>query len=151
MLRWALGEVDACRAQKTRSKKKKDDTKLFAPWANAVRDLKLACDALGIPRCSPNDFRRTYATWMGLYGVRDELIQRCLGQAPTSVLDRHYRKYTDDDLLRLVEEEYRAGVSRRAADKGTAPSPNPPTRGPSVHGDGIEPPTRGFSIPCSTD
>jgi len=113
MLRFALAEVDAHRTRKTRSKRKPGEA-MFPPWANAVRDLKLACEALGIARCSPTDFRRTYATWMGQCAIRDELIQRCMGQAPTSVLDKHYRKLTDDDLIGLVEEEYARHIANRA-------------------------------------
>jgi len=150
LVRWALGEATAESARKTRSKRKRGEM-LFAPWANAVRDLGAACKALDIPRCSPNDFRRTYATWLGQHGIRDELIQRCMGQAPTSVLDRHYRKWTDDDLLGHVEQEYARWAGEQAprlpADTGTAP----PTVGQIVRRGGIEPPTRGFSVPCSTD
>lgn len=83
--------------------------RLFTPWTldNANTDLREACDALGIPRCSTNDLRRSYASWLGQAGVRDELIEKAMGHKGSSVLGRHYRKLTDDDLLRLMLEDLR--------------------------------------------
>jgi len=82
---------------------------LFTRWNldNANTDLREACDALGIPRCSTNDLRRSYASWLGQAGVRDELIEKAMGHKGSSVLGRHYRKLTDEDLLRLMLDDLR--------------------------------------------
>jgi integrase len=37
---------------------------LFRPWSNVRRDLHATSDAVKIRRCSPNDLRRTCATWL---------------------------------------------------------------------------------------
>ena len=37
---------------------------LFQPWTNVRRDLHAACGAVKIRPCSPNDLRRTRATWL---------------------------------------------------------------------------------------
>ncbi|MEY4544188.1 MAG: hypothetical protein RL685_383 [Pseudomonadota bacterium] len=39
------------------------DGSLFRPWGNVRRDLAVACLRAGIPAVTPNDLRRTYATW----------------------------------------------------------------------------------------
>jgi integrase len=37
---------------------------LFRRWTNVRRDLNEACERAGIAPCSPNDLRRTCATWL---------------------------------------------------------------------------------------
>jgi integrase len=101
------------------------DGTLFAPWANARRDLTETCDELGLAPCSPNDLRRTYATWLGQHGVRDELIAKAMGHAGKTMVERHYRKLTAEDLLRLMLEDIA---------KSTPPSGGPGTGLPSGGG-----------------
>jgi len=99
---------------------------LFTRWTldNANTDLREACDALGIARCSTNDLRRSYASWLGQAGVRDELIEKAMGHKGSSVLGRHYRKLTDDDLLRLMLEDLR---KEQAVQDDLRTGPNGPT------------------------
>ena len=113
-------------------------------WTNARRDLTEACDALGIPSCSPNDLRRSYATWLGQADIRDELIAKAMGHAPTTVLGKHYRKLSDEDLLRLMEEEYARAV--HAMPSAPAEVPAPETRGP---GPGDVVPRDGIALSCT--
>src|SRR5258708_7081878 len=42
--------------------------RLFLRWGKVNRDLRAACDRAGIPWCSPNDLRRTCATWLRASG-----------------------------------------------------------------------------------
>src|SRR5262249_33189670 len=56
---------------------------LFLPWASARRDLIAACKRAGISRCSPNDLRRTCATWLRAAGVPPDLIAPVMGHADT--------------------------------------------------------------------
>jgi integrase len=51
-----------------------EDGLLFRPWTNVRRDLHQACEALGIAPCSPNDLRRTCATWLRAAGASPDLI-----------------------------------------------------------------------------
>jgi len=141
LLQWALQHAKPAK-----------DGALFGTWANATRDLGAACDAIGVPRCCLNDLRRTYATWLGQAGIPDELIGQAMGHAPATTLAKHYRKRTADELMRMMEDEYAAHVAKPvAADTGTSAPTRGPRQGDEVRRDGIEPPTRGFSIPCSTD
>ena len=85
---------------------------LFLPWSvtNANSDLREACDALGIERCSTQDCRRSYQDWYLDVGVRDSLIDVGLGHKPSAVLLKHYRKgkIEPERLIRLFEGDMRA-------------------------------------------
>lgn len=89
---------------------------------------------LGIARCSRNDLRRSYASWLGQAGVPGELIEEAMGHTGATVLGRHYRKLTDEDLLRLMLEDLRKeqGELRTAAD-GPTDSPSGPTGARTRH------------------
>jgi hypothetical protein len=63
---------------------------LFLPWASARRDLLAARKQAGIPRCSPNDLRRTCATWLGAAGVPPDLLAPVMGHADTRMVERVY-------------------------------------------------------------
>ena len=47
---------------------------LFRDWGNVRRDLEAACKRAGIAKVSPNDLRRTYATWLRQASVELHLI-----------------------------------------------------------------------------
>jgi len=92
--------------------------KLFRPWSvtNANRDLKMACDALGIEPCSTHDARRTYQDWYLEAGVRDSLIDAALGHKPSSVLTKHYRRgrFEPAKVIELFEADMAAhGATQR--------------------------------------
>jgi integrase len=54
---------------------------LFLRWQCVRRDLRAACAKLGIPGCSPNDLRRTCATWLRAAGTPPHLIAPLMGHA----------------------------------------------------------------------
>lgn len=158
---------------------------LFLPWQNARRDLALACDRAGIESCSPNDLRRTCATWLRQGGAPPDLIAPVLGHADTRMVERVYGRLPLQDLeQRLAATLSTAAVphdtrtkpncsafaavgptstqncSAFAAERVDSAAPrgrrgeqrtqkNPRKAGSAVPRDGIEPPTRGFSIPIS--
>ncbi len=135
------------------------DGSLFLPWASARRDLLAACKRAGIPRCSPNDLRRTCATWLRAAGVPPDLIAPVMGHADTRMVERVYGRLPVQVLARRIAAAIgpencstfvAAPVDSAGFDglNGLAGSANSLKRMPRG---GIEPPTRGFSVLCSTD
>jgi integrase len=164
---------------------------LFLPWQNVRRDLAIACDKVGIEPCSPNDLRRTCATWLRQDGAPPDLIAPVMGHADTRMVERVYGRLPLHDLEQRLASTLKSAADRynRRDDTGTKVScsvfaaveepsaescsafasdsadsarkhglsadrrtqKNPRKAGSAVPRDGIEPPTRGFSIPCSTD
>jgi len=64
------------------------DGRLFLPRTKFGQTLKRACARAGIPRCTPNDLRRTYSTWLRADGVANELSAPTMGHKDTRMLDR---------------------------------------------------------------
>lgn len=171
---------------------------LVEPWGNVRRDLAAACAALGIPRVSPNDLRRTFGSWLKQRSVDSAVVARLMGHGSTRMVDLVYGKLDQATLQRAVEllpeiapaaipvsgskwvadpvqnggQQSRKRRRRPNGDRGDRakadPAKTPATaskRAPAgktkaaslserrplvVPRDGIEPPTQGFSIPCST-
>ncbi len=148
---------------------------LFAPWTNVRRDLRAACervqeklrgeqeergeapDAVCAP-LSPNDLRRTYSTWMRAEGIPLEYIAPTMGHADTRMLERVYARLPSAELQRLMARyaglDCNAGGAERedsGASGGLAGQLAAAKSLKSLPRDGIEPSTRGFSVPCSTD
>jgi integrase len=73
--------------------------RLFLPRMKFGQTLARACDRAGIPRCTPNDLRRTYSTWLRAEGVPNELSAPTMGHKDTRMLDRVYARLPPD-LLR---------------------------------------------------
>ena len=135
------------------------DGLLFLPWASARRDLLAACKRAGIPRCSPNDLRRTCATWLRAAGVPPDLIAPVMGHADTRMVERVYGRLPIQTLASRIAAAMgpehcstfvtapvdSAGFGGLNGLAGNANSLKTMPRG------GIEPPTRGFSVLCSTD
>ncbi len=129
--------------------------RLFSGWSNARRDIADACTKIGIDRCSPNDLRRTYAKWCRNAGIEPALVGPAMGHADGRMVERIYGKLTADELGQVMSHRVRlmSGTPvTTGASEGTRVSDdpsNPPQI--QVRRGGIEPPTRGFSVPCSTD
>jgi integrase len=71
---------------------------LFAKWGNVNRDLKAACVALGLPRVTPNDLRRTHANWLRDAGVDTASIADVLGHVDSRMVERVYGKLRPEQL-----------------------------------------------------
>jgi integrase len=71
---------------------------LFRPWGKVCRDLELACTKIGIERCSPNDLRRTCATWLRAAGAPVELVAPVMGHVDSRMVERVYGKLPTDEL-----------------------------------------------------
>ncbi len=63
---------------------------LFPTWANMRRDLHEATDRAEIPRVSPNDLRRTFATWLAERGVPEMVTASMLGHTSSSMVRSVY-------------------------------------------------------------
>jgi integrase len=132
-------------------------------WANIGRDLPAACARAGIPRICPNDLRRTYASWMKQAGEDSAVVARLLGHSSTRMVDLVYGRLNDGNLMHATAllPTVQCGEigSTSVANAGRIPGmPGLPgiksadfARGGKVPGTGIEPVTRGFSVPCSTN
>jgi len=136
---------------------------MFRPWGNVRRDLRAACERARVMACSPNDLRRSLAHWLRLEGVPAELVALVLGHSTTKLVHGVYGRLEGDSLGQALR------ASMVAAESSATASPVHHSQRPDrisrtertlngsekpmeiagfvVPRDGIEPPTRGFSIP----
>ncbi len=77
---------------------------LFEPWGNVRRDIGVACKNLGIAPVTPNDLRRTFATWLRMSGVTPDLIGAALGHTTSRMADLVYGRISPTALDRLISE-----------------------------------------------
>jgi integrase len=135
---------------------------LFTAWGSVRRDLAVACKRAGIAPVTPNDLRRTCATWLRQRDVEPHLIASVLGHRDSRMVERVYGRMPAASLKISLENrlgERGDGCSAFVASAGDSevrrrqmtPSESAFPSEFLVSGDGIEPPTRGFSILCSTD
>jgi integrase len=147
---------------------------LFEPWGNARRDLSQACERAGIASVSPNDLRRTFATWLAEAGVPELVVAALMGHANSGMLRQVYARIGTDTQRAAIAKLPPIGAGP-LADAGTVTlsvTDTAPNRGqngrpgqsaadprndetPCFQGvsevprGGIEPSTRGFSIHSS--
>ncbi len=67
-------------------------------WTNVRRALHAAADAAKVPRVSPNDLRRTFASWMVQAGAPLLTVATLLGHSSTRMLEKVYGRLSDDNL-----------------------------------------------------
>lgn len=135
--------------------------RIVKPWANVRRDLAVACRKAGIDKVTPNDLRRTFASWMKNAGVDSKVVANLLGHSTTRMVDLvygHLDDVTHDKAIKKLPGAKQVGAcSVFVADSGQqqghlgrmgkAGSPKTPENQPlAVPRGGIEPPTRGFSV-----
>ncbi len=148
---------------------------VVVPWRNVRRDLAAKCKNLGIQRVSPNDLRRTFASWMKQAGVDSMAVARLLGHTTSRMVELVYGHLNDETLKNAVST---LPELPKALPKAPKAKKKPPKSGSkwvvetgagqrqprqmqqtlpkkinklTVPRGGIEPPTRGFSVLCSTD
>jgi integrase len=143
-LEWRLGEV--AHAQDP----------LVEPWANVRRDLGRAADRAGVPRVTPNDLRRTFASWLVQGGTPLLVVSRLLGHSSTRMVDLVYGQLDDATLHAAIGRlpgGCDAGVTSAGSQDGTRGAIGTArgvrrsriSDGDRVPRVGIEPTTRGFS------
>jgi integrase len=93
--------------------------RLFRPWTNVRRDLCLAGEKVGLGKLSPNDLRRTLATWLVEAGVALYLVSKVLRHADTRMVATVYGKASAASIGNLIDEATRA-PSKTVAKKAKA-------------------------------
>src|SRR5438067_7717709 len=79
-----------------------EEGQLFLDWQNVRRNLRAACKKLKIPRCPPNDLRRTCATWLRAAGTPPHLIAPLMGHADSRMVERVYGRLEPAALAELI-------------------------------------------------
>lgn len=64
--------------------------KLVQRWAGPRQMLHGHCARVGIPPCSPHDFRRTFASWLKQAGVDSMAVAKLLGHTTSKLVDTVY-------------------------------------------------------------
>jgi hypothetical protein len=132
------------------------DGRLFLPRTKFGQTLERACARAGIQRCTPNDLRRTYSTWLRADGVPNELSAPTMGHKDTRMLDRVYARLPPE----LLRERLLAALGRcsagavntsgEGAQNGrTAQPADDVTAEKLAPRAGIEPATHGLTVRCS--
>jgi len=134
---------------------------LFTPWLNVRRDLHQACERAKIPAVSPNDLRRTCATWLRAQGAPPHLIAPVLGHVDSRMVERVYGRLPTDQLALRLSQELGANslpnVCLRPADSlDPLDAMHSPLSTKTLENEGFmvptpapAPPTPGFSIPLT--
>lgn len=137
---------------------------VVTPWLKVSRDLPRISGRLGIPKVTPNDLRRTFASWLIQGGESAMVVSRLLGHKSTRMVDLVYGQLNEEALSAAVDKLptwSHAGVTdtwanmatpgaagttiAQAAIVNSVESSRTSTE-KRVPKDGVEPPTRGFSV-----
>lgn len=132
---------------------------VVTPWANVGRDLPAACARAGVPRVTPNDLRRTFASWLVQAGTPLIVVSRLLGHGSTRMVDLVYGQLDEGtltDAIGRLPGGCDAGVSHAVPQNGSGGTKRRErgkriTVGDVVPRAGVEPATRGFSVPAPMD
>ena len=138
-------------------------------WGSIGRDLPDACTRAGVPRVTCNDLRRTFASWSVQAGVPAKVVANLMGHTSTRMVDLVYGRVGPNDYEMAIAKlpggasitqprdvRSHAGYTDEAPKPGIdgtseTPSIEPYIAETFVPRDGVEPPTRGFSVRCSTN
>ncbi len=137
-------------------------------WGSVRHVLEDACKRAGIARVTPNDLRRTLASWLKQAGVDSFAVAQILGHTTSRMVEFVYGRIDQRTLATAMARLPILGASAShpdcatgVQDRGAAGSFVSESAQPrasevtestvgEVLGVGIEPTTRGFSVRCST-
>ena len=75
---------------------------MIEPWPNDKRELARACVRAGVPRVTPNDLRRSFATWLKQSDVDSAVVAAMMGHTSTAMVDRVYGRLDEGNLRRAI-------------------------------------------------
>jgi integrase len=78
---------------------------LPAKWINMSADLPALCEEIELPRATPNDLRRSFATWSIEAGVSREDVAKLMGHRSTAMVFRHYGRESAEALGKKLSRE----------------------------------------------
>jgi integrase-like protein len=64
-------------------------------WPNVRRDLSAACRRAGIAKVTPNDLRRTFASWLLQAGESNFVVAKMMGHSSTKMVETIYGQLGD--------------------------------------------------------
>lgn len=88
---------------------------ILLPWNNRRRDLAAACKRAGIQKVTPNDMRRTFASWLVRSGTPLLVVKELMGHRSTRMLERHYARL-DRATLRKAANKLPKGRATKKTD-----------------------------------
>jgi len=93
--------------------------RVVGAWPNVGRDLPKACTLAGIEKATPNDLRRTYASWLVNLGAPLKVVANLLGHSSTRMVDLVYGRVADETqrawVAKLAMPSRPLGVEQNAA------------------------------------
>jgi integrase len=79
-------------------------------WPMASKRLPEAAARAGIDHVTPNDLRRTHASWLIHFGVNQAMVSRALGHSDGTMVARVYGQVTPAQLADLMRGQLRSGT-----------------------------------------
>jgi integrase len=79
------------------------DQPVAGKWRNVRRDLRKACEKAGIEPVSPNDLRRTFASWLKQAGRDSLAVGKLLGHTSSRMVELVYGHLDQKTLQQAME------------------------------------------------
>ena len=67
---------------------------MLQAWGTCTRNVKATCKRAGVPPCTANDLRRTFASWLKQAGVDSLAVAKLMGHASSRMVDLVYGQLT---------------------------------------------------------
>lgn len=79
---------------------------MFPVWQKGRMnaDLKTWCERAGIARCSANDFRRTFASWLANEDVQENVVAKMMGHTNSAMVRKVYSQLSPDTMAAAIAQ-----------------------------------------------
>jgi integrase len=91
-------------------------------WDRSAKGVAQVAARAGLEHLSPNDLRRTHASWLIQSGVEQGLVSRLLGHRDGTMVARVYGQVTPKQLSGLVRRQIESGTNTAQSGPGDAAS-----------------------------